>query len=261
MHAETLRTFMRRTWMLPLAFVMSACIDSGPTEPVADQQIGRRASVTAPPGHIRIGVVQGADVLQLGGTGNYNVIDAATGNVLFTGNGDAATVSVESVPVITTFWRLQVACTSSLAFAQDWVARAIAAGYEPYTEALPSCTRLRVGRFPTREAAKAANTTLYHLNLSFSLAVPANFSTSQVTITEGVTVYQVSYNGTTIQNSGPVRVVAVDGQVTINGARYRGIGEARFNPNNGQVAGINELHMEEYLMGVVPRELGPVAFP
>ena len=37
--------------------------------------------------------------------------------------------------------------------------------------------------------------------------------------------------------------------------------EVRIAAGGGAIAGINELPLEEYLWGVVPRELGPIAFP
>jgi stage II sporulation protein D len=47
--------------------------------------------------------------------------------------------------------------------------------------------------------------------------------------------------------------------VTINGVPYRGIAEVVPN-STGSLAGVNELPMEEYLYGVVPRELPPTIY-
>ena len=55
-------------------------------------------------------------------------------------------------------------------------------------------------------------------------------------------------------------ITASNGLVTINGATYRGAGEAIGN-GAGALAGVNVLPLEQYLYGVVPRELGPIAFP
>jgi stage II sporulation protein D len=60
--------------------------------------------------------------------------------------------------------------------------------------------------------------------------------------------------------AGPVIVTSTTGIVTINGQQYRGRGEVRVN-SAGSLAGINELPLEPYLYGVVPRELGPNIFP
>lgn len=70
-------------------------------------------------------------------------------------------------------------------------------------------------------------------------------------VTQGPSVEQVA---------GPVVVTSPSGIVTIGTRTYRGRGEARIN-SEGRLAGINELPVERYLYGVVPRELGPVVFP
>jgi stage II sporulation protein D len=67
--------------------------------------------------------------------------------------------------------------------------------------------------------------------------------------------------GTSVQHvAGPVVVISPSGIVTIGARTYRGRGEARIN-SEGRLTGINELPVELYLYGVVPRELGPVVFP
>ena len=73
-------------------------------------------------------------------------------------------------------------------------------------------------------------------------------------------IYRVVAGGTSAEVTGPVVVTSTTGMVTINGQQYRGRGEVRTN-SVGTLAGINELAMEQYLYGVVPRELGPNIFP
>jgi stage II sporulation protein D len=48
---------------------------------------------------------------------------------------------------------------------------------------------------------------------------------------------------------------------TVDQSIYRGTAEVRFNAARTRLVGVNELPIEEYLYGVVPRELGPIAFP
>ncbi len=218
------------------------------------------AAVIAPPGYIRIGVLPEQEEVRIGGTGDYRVVDDATGALLLTGSADETSVTVKSVSVRVDFWRVQVQCTGSQTFAADWVVRVAAAGYDPYTEfvAAARCWRLRVGRFPSRTAALAAQPELHRLGLAPAASGGAAF---QVTIFEGVTVYEAARGGTTVQTQHPLRVIPQTGSVlTIKGAHYRGVGEVRLN-SRGSLAAINELPVEEYLLGVVPRELGPIAFP
>ena len=72
--------------------------------------------------------------------------------------------------------------------------------------------------------------------------------------------YSVAQGTAVQQVAGPVVVISSSEIVTIGDRTYRGRGEARIN-SEGRLAGINELPVERYLYGVVPRELGPVVFP
>jgi stage II sporulation protein D len=72
--------------------------------------------------------------------------------------------------------------------------------------------------------------------------------------------------GTTINSSDAVAVSSASGFVrlrrsTTDQSTYRGTAEVRFNATRTRLVGVNELPIEEYLYGVVPRELGPIAFP
>jgi SpoIID/LytB domain protein len=72
--------------------------------------------------------------------------------------------------------------------------------------------------------------------------------------------------GATITSSDPVVLISTSGFVrlrrsTTDQSTYRGTAEVGFNATRTRLVGINELPIEEYLYGVVPRELGPIAFP
>jgi stage II sporulation protein D len=85
--------------------------------------------------------------------------------------------------------------------------------------------------------------------------------------TVNTTVYEPRYvttktTGTAASSRAQPRItVASTARVLIGGtAQYRGAAEVMRNAA-GTLAGINEVGMEEYLYGVVPRELGPTAYP
>lgn len=72
--------------------------------------------------------------------------------------------------------------------------------------------------------------------------------------------------GVTISTGDPVVLVSASGLVRLRRTTtdrniYRGTAEARFNSARTFIVGINELPIESYLKGVVPRELGPIAYP
>jgi stage II sporulation protein D len=241
--------------------LLAACAERISTEPSAPQSLGApSAAVVAPPGHIRIGVVQEAEEVKMGGTGGYTVRDEA-GALLLTGAASEASIKTISEAVQVKFWRVQVQCSGNEPYVKDWVLRVAATGlYEPYTEyvAGAKCWRMRVGRFPSSAAALAAQPELHRLGLA---PAPSGGAASQVTIFEGVTKYQATIGSAVATSLTPVRVVPEEGSfLTIRGLKYRGVGEVRLN-SLGSLAAINELPMEEYLLAVVPRELGPIAFP
>lgn len=76
----------------------------------------------------------------------------------------------------------------------------------------------------------------------------------------GAPRYRVRLRTVTAESSSPVHVTSTSKVVTINGQQYRGSAEVRVS-SAGTLAGINEVPVEQYLYGVVPRELGPNVFP
>jgi SpoIID/LytB domain protein len=73
-------------------------------------------------------------------------------------------------------------------------------------------------------------------------------------------------NGTQLTSPNPFVLISASGLVRIRRfvsdlGVYRGTAEVRLNAARTFLVGINELPIENYLKGVVPRELGPIAFP
>jgi SpoIID/LytB domain protein len=247
-----------------LAFALAAaCARDTLTAPNAVQNDNggpaRAAAVTSAPGYIRIGVIPEADVVSIGGTGHYLIADAVTGATILDGNASEATVTLASVTEQIIYWRVQVQCSGNEVYVNDWVRRTKDAGYDPYLEyvAAAKCWRMRVGRFASRAEALAAQPELYRLGLAPAASGGAAF---QVTENIGVTKYQVTLGSAVKNSTNPLRVTPADGNFTIAGNPYRGVGEVRVN-GAGTLAAVNELLIEDYLLGVVPRELGPIAYP
>jgi stage II sporulation protein D len=225
--------------------------------PIADD-VSTEALATPIAGpRIRIGVVQSASAVTLGSTGDYAILDKATNIALMTGNAASEPATVTLLKAPPTFWRLQVMCASTATVAVRKAA-AEAAGHVTLTEFVPSanCTRLYIGEFALSVSFAIRNAYRNQL-IAAGLAGTDSFY-RQVTI--GTALYLVTRGSTVLQNVSPVVVTSSTGLVAINGAIYRDMGEARLN-SGGMLAGINELPVEQYLYGVVPRELGPIAFP
>jgi SpoIID/LytB domain protein len=236
-----------------------------------DDVIGEAPTPTGFAGIIRIGVIPaltGATAttsVSVGSPGAFTMVNKVTGATITTGN--AEDLSVVLIPGGTARTRLwwQVVCTGNTATRDNWTARVTAAGFEWYTEfvAGANCWRLRIGSLPTtatpteRTAFVASFTSA---GLTFPPTNPAGPFT--VTQTDGVSRLDVRRGGTSLSVvAADVVLTSSDGLVRIGSRLYRGAAEVRIAAGGGAIAGINELPLEEYLWGVVPRELGPIAFP
>jgi stage II sporulation protein D len=234
-----------------LALALAGCI--GPTE------VDPGAAVTAlTEPNIRIGVMPIATSVTIGSAGNYVVKSKGTGATLFAGANGSATVTLESGSTSISRWRVQVTCSNPTNVATRKAA-AEALGYATFTEFVQAanCTRLYIGELPST-ATVAERTALKNDLIAKGLAA-ADALIKLVTQVIGITVYRVAHGTASVTNDSPV-VLTADTLVTINGQSYRGSAEVTRN-STGSLAGVNELPMELYLYGVVPRELGPIAWP
>jgi stage II sporulation protein D len=249
--------------LLPAAALLlglGACVDGDPTGTSARAEAARLdedVSAQAWNGNIRIGVIPTANSVSIGSAADWTFTNKTTGAVLLSGTGGVqATVTLEAGSVSVTRYRLQVACGSASAIAAQKAA-AEALGHATLTEVIPACTRLYLGDFPSNAAFGVRNTYRNQV-IAQGLAGTDSFW-KLVTITTGVTQYRVNTGSQQVLSSGPVVLTSSDGLVTIGTATYRGVAEVRIN-GSGTLAGVNEVPMEQYLYGVVPRELPPTVY-
>jgi stage II sporulation protein D len=256
-------TSLRSRLAVPAAalfLALAACSDLDPTGPNAraggpslDEEVGAAAWN----GNIRIGVIPTATSVTLGSDANWTFTSKTTGVTLLSGTGGvSATVTLEAGSVSETRWRVQVMC-GSVAAVNAVKAQAEALGHPTMTEVIPACTRLLIGSFPLSASFTERNN--YRLLLISQGLAAADAFYRQITITTGITQYRVNTGSAQALSSGPVVLTSSDGLVKIGALPYRGIAEVARN-SSGTVAGINELPIEQYLYGVVPRELPPVPY-
>lgn len=242
-------------------------LENGRDDGIGDAAITARGFA----GTIRIGVIPAllgstpTRSVTFGSPTMFTVIDKATGSTLASGTNENLTATVIPDGPETRLYWWQVSCTGSAATRDDWSARATAAGFTWYTELVPSvpCWRLRVGPLPesatlAQQAAfvaafKAAGLTFPPGHAANRVLGVSTTGGPQVELKRGSTVL-----GTT---SNELVLSSVDGIVRIGNRLYRGVAEVRIAAGGSSIAGINELPLEQYLWGVVPRELGPIAFP
>jgi stage II sporulation protein D len=243
-----------------LLLTLGACVDGDPTGPNARPgaaSLNEEVGAAAWNGNIRIGVIPTATSVTLGSAAGWTFTNKTTGLTLLSGTGGvSATVTLEAGSVSTTRYRLQVMCGSTAAV-NAVKAQAEALGHPTMTEVIPACTRLYIGDFASNAAFGVRNT--YRNTIISQGLAGADSFWKLVTTTTGVTQYRVNTGSAQAVSSGPVVLTSSDGLVTIGTLPYRGIAEVGRN-SSGTLAGINELPIEQYLYGVVPRELPPVPY-
>lgn len=243
---------LRLVYALIVTTLFTACTDSDPTAPINPQNSSPRYAIPANwNGNIRIGVVPTASSVTIGSAGDYTIRAKTSNAVLMTGSNGSASVVMTSPAVIK--WYYQIGCLSP-AGVTTWTARAIADGH-PYTlEPGPGCTRVMMGNFLASDPLSVRNA---FRDLLLSQGYPTGFATTR---SVSVPTYKITRGATVANTTEPPVVTSSTGVITIAGVRYRGAGEVRTN-SAGSLAGVNELPMEQYLYGVVPKELGPIAYP
>ena len=260
---------MRSRWtrLALLAVVGAGAACSGePTTPTAARAPSEPRANTLEPynGKIRVGIIPGASSVKIGATVGYDVREKVSNGYLVSGlANEQVTVTWSSgVPVATNNRRLQVVCTASATDRDQRVAAGTAAGFPSAWEfvSTASCWRVYIGERPlpidaTAEATYKQN--VINAGLATSAAL---WKTVNATINEPRYV-TTKTTGTSASSRNPPRItVASTARVLIGGAQYRGVAEVMRNAA-GTLAGIDEVGMEEYLYGVVPRELGPAQYP
>jgi len=168
------------------------------------------------------------------------------------------TVRPAAVAVSPTVWRLQAAAIRDERPASD-LARRLAARTgersDARFDAKSGLYRIRVGGWTTRAAAEQAARRLRTLGLESAWVVAEGGGVSSPAL-------EIVHRGQLRRVSGRRFVLRAPqgGGLRVEGRRYRGAIVVYLN-DRGRLNVVNELGLEDYLRGVVPRELGPGAYP
>ena len=245
-------------WLLA-ALTAAGCEQApfAPSDESADYTAVRAEMSSAFNGNIRIGVAPTGASVTIGAEGDWELVEKPTGTVKMTGTGGTLDVTIQSGAGVVTVYRLQVACYGDAALAA-WQANAQAAGYETWTEHVPAanCTRARLV-YPSTDFSFGARNAFRNAAIAAGVAGTDSFWTTASVVSSGV-LRVVGAAGTVLVSEAAI-LRSSNSPVTINGVPYRGIAEVAPN-STGSLAGINELPIEEYLYGVVPRELPPTVY-
>ena len=244
-------------------------LENGRDDAIGDAVI----TATGFAGMIRIGVVPAINgstpttSVTIGSPSAFTVFNKVTGEELAVGSNENLTVSLIPGGASRTRLWWQVSCTGSVATRDNWTTRVTAAGFEWYTELVSTptvtCWRLRIGSLPTN-ASSAQRTAFVASFIGAGLSFPPTLPGGPFTVTrsDGVALLDVRRGSTSLRTTpNDVVLSSPGGSVRIGNRLYRGTAEVRIATGGASIAGINELPLEQYLWGVVPRELGPIAFP
>ncbi|HYH80626.1 MAG TPA: SpoIID/LytB domain-containing protein [Longimicrobium sp.] len=260
-----MRSLCTRLALLTAIGAGAAC-SGEPTTPFASRVPTAPAANVLEPyaGKIRVGIITSAASVKIGATVGYDVREKVSNAYLVSGlaNEQVTVTHNSGYPVATNNRRLQVVCTTSTTDRDQRVAAGVAAGFPSAWEHVPasSCWRVYIGERPLPIDATAEATYKQNVINAGLATTAAIWKTVNATINEPRYI-TTKTTGTAATSRKPPRItVASTARVLVGGAQYRGIAEVMRNAG-GTLAGINEVGMEEYLYGVVPRELGPTQYP
>jgi SpoIID/LytB domain protein len=240
--------------MLTLAVLAAGCNDDVTAPAVARSPLRAEvAAASAFDGEIRIGVVAATTAVSLGSEGTWELVEKGTERVALSGSGGAVSVTLVAPPSVQTIWRLQVVCTTT-AGRDAREAELLAAGYLPFVEFAPAgCWRVLITNTSGSDTFASRNAFRNTL-IAQGYAGTDSFWRSFTEVSPAS--FRAVRGSTTVTVFGAAVLRAPRGIVTIQGVPYRGVAEATAN-STGSLAGVNQLHIEQYLYGVVPRELPP----
>jgi peptidoglycan hydrolase-like amidase len=207
------------------------------------------------PDAVRIGLRSDLETITLPCCAGSPALELATSTLALTGPVTLRPAAASSPPPI---WRLQVAALREEEEAGGLarrVAELAGAPADARFDAGSGLFRVRVGAWPDREAAEVEGRRLQSRGLDAFWVVSEGLGPVDPAI-------EVSAGGRTERVAGRRVVVraAPGAALEFEGRGYRGVLAVYLN-DRGRLNLINELPLEQYLRGVVPRELGPASYP
>ncbi len=156
------------------------------------------------------------------------------------------------------YFRVQIAALKDEEQAKELARRLGKLSGEPADarfDAQAGIYRVRLGRYAERAAAAEAGRRLVRFGVDSSWIVSEGGALADAAL-------ELSHRGRSYRVAGRTFVLeaSADSGVRWEGRRYRGRLVVYLN-DRGRLNLVNELPIEQYLRGVVPRELGPGAYP
>jgi len=256
----TMRSIVRVTWLVLglLGATGGSGLAADADQAIAD--LARAAGQREP--QMRIGLEPG-HAIELSSTKSFRVVNPATGKTVWKPKfEETLRVVADGGPTgaVSSVYRIQVGAYGNEAGAERERARLASEFGVPAVlrhDADRGMWRVRLGQETDRVALNPLMERLRKSGMA-DLWI-ADEPATEVTDVR-LRLVDVSYDSNA---SGLKRLVVVPeagGRIKVDGTAYRGVVELRID-DFGRVRPINWIEMENYLLGVVPRELGPEVWP
>jgi stage II sporulation protein D len=231
-------------------------------EPVEPGPEPSAQEVEFPPGpQIRIGLTTEAKEIRITAAGAYYLKERTAEASPQLVQGEIRVRVEQEANEDSSIYRVQVATYSKLDLAQNLKARLTESFTQPVVireNPASGLIQVRVGEFADKEEAQSFQKILMQSGYSDAFivkeAAPSADSGSTLALRGPNKLLLLSKAGFLFQPSSQTAFISVDGKP------YRGLFDIMLN-KSGRITVVNQLGIEEYLLGVVPAEISPTTYP
>jgi stage II sporulation protein D len=214
---------------------------------------------TGPP--IKIGLTTAAKEIRISSSGEYSIMEKVPEAAQQLVQGEIQIRLEQGAEEASAVFRIQVASYSSPEAAEDLKAKLTESFSSPvviHENAETGANQVRIGEFASKEDARPLLKSLAESGYRDAFIVRDIVSIKGGKIALALRgandLFRLSPAGYMIQPSSNTRFLSLDGKP------YRGVMEVFIN-KNGKITVVNQLGIEEYLLGVVPAEIPPSRYP
>lgn len=227
--------------------------------PTAETYIPGAERITGP--LIRIGLTTDSKEIRIASTGDYYVTEKVPEAPQQAVQGDMRVRIEEEVNEDSAAYRIQVAAFTKMDLAAELKDKLSGEITEPvviHENKAAGLIQVRVGEFASKYDAQQFQKSLVKLGYDDSFVVKDSIISAGGGITLAArgsnSFFRLSKAGFLIRPSTPTVFLSLDGKL------YRGMLDIALN-KNGRITAVNQIGMEEYLLGVVPAEISPSTYP
>ncbi len=234
-----------------------------PPQPVTRPAVGKLAPLTLPDSPaIRIGLATAAHEVRISSSGEYYLLEKVAEATRRLVRGEIKVRVERGAQDPVPGYRIQVASFSKQEMAEEFrknLAEKVSAPVEVHENREIARYQVRVGEFKSREEAQ---------KFAIDLLRPAGFR--DFLIVKGEVPDKKGEQTLALRGANNLFLLNKAGFVffpastttmlTVDNKPYRGFLEVNFN-SSGLITVVNQLGIEEYLLGVIPAEISPDSYP